>query len=220
MIIAIDVDGTLFDGSGVDPEAIEAIGRAREAGHHVMIATGRPWRDLATIVPGVLDLIDWAVCEDGAVIVDVGSGDRQLLAPPPGDEFLAQLAACGATDVIVGDVALGMPISNAPAVDCALGAFADRFHAMINKDSIAILPHGCNKASGLRTAIEQQGLGGHQVLAIGDASNDLPMFRLADMALAVANADEAVRQAGIELTRARTGAGVAEAIDRHLASRN
>jgi hydroxymethylpyrimidine pyrophosphatase-like HAD family hydrolase len=58
-----------------------------------------------------------------------------------------------------------------------------------------------------------------RVLAIGDASNDLPMFRAADVAMAVANADAAVVDAGIERATRPFGEGVAEIITAHLAAR-
>ena len=49
-------------------------------------------------------------------------------------------------------------------------------------------------------------------MAIGDATNDLPMFAMADVAVAVANAEPALVETGIEVTRRAFGAGVAEAL--------
>ena len=53
-------------------------------------------------------------------------------------------------------------------------------------------------------------------MAIGDATNDLPMFAMADVAVAVANAEPALAETGIEVTRRAFGAGVAEALARHV----
>jgi hydroxymethylpyrimidine pyrophosphatase-like HAD family hydrolase len=88
-----------------------------------------------------------------------------------------------------------------------------------NKDSVAIAPIGCNKGTGLERALAHLGTPDALVLAIGDASNDLPMFRAADVAMAVANADRAVVDAGIERSSLPCGAGVAEIVRAHLARR-
>ena len=42
------------------------------------------------------------------------------------------------------------------------------------------------------------------------------MFAIAAIAVGVANADAAVRAAGVQLTSAASGLGVAEALHRHL----
>ena len=46
-IVALDVDGTLYDGHGVDPAAVSAIRAAADLGHTFVIVTGRPWRAAA-----------------------------------------------------------------------------------------------------------------------------------------------------------------------------
>lgn len=68
-LVALDVDGTLMTYDGVvSPEVRECIASLRDAGAHVVLATGRAV--LAT-VPVARDLgIDegWAVCSNGAVL--------------------------------------------------------------------------------------------------------------------------------------------------------
>jgi hydroxymethylpyrimidine pyrophosphatase-like HAD family hydrolase len=59
-------------------------------------------------------------------------------------------------------------------------------------------------------------LEGLPIIAIGDATNDLPMFEIADHPCAVANADSNVLAAGVPLLQHRGGAGVAEALRKHL----
>ena len=62
MLIAVDVDGTLFDGSGVAAEAVDALSRARAEGHTLVIVTGRRWEGLELVVPAVVALADRVVC--------------------------------------------------------------------------------------------------------------------------------------------------------------
>jgi Cof subfamily protein (haloacid dehalogenase superfamily) len=47
---------------------------------------------------------------------------------------------------------------------------------------------GATKDQGIRRLRQCQGLGGHELVVFGDHSNDLTMFRIADRAIAVANA--------------------------------
>ena len=87
--------------------------------------------------------------------------------------------------------------------------------------SIAIVPVGCDKGTGLRRAIEHlaasdPGVGNTPIMAVGDATNDLPMFAIADVAVAVANAEPALAETGIEVTDSGFGSGVAEALTRHV----
>jgi hydroxymethylpyrimidine pyrophosphatase-like HAD family hydrolase len=214
-IIGVDVDGTLYDGRRVDPSAISALERAHDAGHTVMIVTGRPWRDLGEIVPDVLAVATCAVCEDGALVVDVATSDRRFLVDPPSAGLLDDFRRERLTGLIEGDVALGMPIEHLHVAQRII-ARHDGFHLVVNKGSVAVVPDGCDKASGLRGAIRDYDLGRHRILAIGDAANDLPMFAVADVAVGVANADSAVLASGAVITSASFGAGVAEAIDRHV----
>ena len=48
MVVAVDVDGTLYDGVEVAPEAIRELRRARADGHTLVIVTGRRWEELGT----------------------------------------------------------------------------------------------------------------------------------------------------------------------------
>lgn len=67
-LIGLDVDGTLVDHNGnMAPEVHEALHDVREAGHHVVIATGRSIGATLPIVrlAGVTD--GWSVSSNGAV---------------------------------------------------------------------------------------------------------------------------------------------------------
>jgi hydroxymethylpyrimidine pyrophosphatase-like HAD family hydrolase len=214
-VIALDVDGTLFDGVSVDARAIETLTLARRAGHAIVIVTGRRWRDLPEIIPDVLPLTDAAICEEGAVLVDVVTGEHRLFAEPPPAAMMEALWRAGVDDPACGEVTIGMSAAH----EAAARAIAERFGGFRitrNKTSVAIVPDGCDKRVAVERVVAHLGLGSRPLIAIGDAGNDLPMFEVATIAVAVANADESVREAGIELTEARFGAGVAEAIERHL----
>src|SRR4051794_22089690 len=191
-IVALDVDGTLYDGTAVDAAAVEAIERAVATGNVVMIVSGRPWRDLRRIIPEVLRSTSVAVCEHGAVLVDVASGEVRALARPVDAAVASIIAESDGHDMVMYEATIALPAS---ARDVAEDAYArvGGCDVVGNKNSIAIVPNGCDKGTGLRQAVDHlaasdPGVSEYAIMAIGDATNDLPMFALADVAVAVANA--------------------------------
>ena len=216
VVIAVDVDGTLFDGVEVAPEAVEELRRAHAAGHAVVIVTGRRWEELDHVVPAILALTDRAVCEEGGVLVDVTSGQLTLLAEPVEPELIDALHEAGVTQLDIGHVVIGAPTASRDLVTAARDRVGSSRQLITNKGSIALAPAGCDKGTGLRAAVADLQLTDWPILAIGDASNDLAMFGIATIAVGVANSDDAVRAAGVPLTTESAGRGVAEALRHHL----
>lgn len=219
MLVAVDVDGTLFDGEEVAYAAVRALRRASADGHTLIIVSGRRWESLQQVVPSVLGLFDRVVCEEGGVMVDVASGELTLLAEPVEPALVAALQAAGVPALDVGHVVVGAPFDYLALVTDVRDRVGSGRHIVVNKGSVALAPLGCDKGTGLRAAVADLGLDGMPVIAIGDAANDLPMFAIATIAVGVANADDAVRASGVQLTAAAAGLGVAEALRQHLPRR-
>jgi hydroxymethylpyrimidine pyrophosphatase-like HAD family hydrolase len=118
-------------------------------------------------------------------------------------------------EMVVYEATIGLPASARELAQAACERIGGCY-VVGNKSSIAIVPNGCDKGTGLSHAIERLGVSDWTLMAIGDATNDLPMFAMADVAVAVANAEPALVSTGIEVTRRAFGAGVAEAINRHV----
>ena len=216
MLIAVDVDGTLYDGANVAREAVTALSDACAAGHSLVIVTGRRWEGLDLVVPEVLVLADRVVCEEGGVMVDWRRGRVELLADPVELDLVAGLVAAGITPLDVGQVVVGAPATFLREVTEVRQRLGSSRRVVHNKASIALVPPECDKGTGLRTAAAELGLSGAPILALGDAANDLPMFAAATIAVGMANADGAVRAAGVQLTAASVGLGVVEALHRFL----
>jgi Cof subfamily protein (haloacid dehalogenase superfamily) len=72
------------------------------------------------------------------------------------------------------------------------------------------------KADALERVVAHYGLTASQVMAIGDAPNDLPMLRWAGLGVAVANAWQTVRSAARLVVPSNDDDGVAYAIRRHM----
>jgi Cof subfamily protein (haloacid dehalogenase superfamily) len=74
-VVASDLDGTLVDSDGhISPRTRKALDRVRDAGALLIFVTGRPPRWMSQVVAetGASGL---AVCANGAMVYDLGSGD-------------------------------------------------------------------------------------------------------------------------------------------------
>ena len=182
----------------------------------MVIVTGRRWEEFGHVVSEVLLMIDRVICEEGGVLVNVGTGELTLLAEPAEPDLIAALRAAGVPDLDIGHVVIGAPTTSLDMVTEVRDQVGSQRRVIINKGSIALAPAGCDKGTGLRAAIADLHLEGRAIIAIGDASNDVAMFDVATIAVGVANSDDAVRASGVQLTTASFGLGVAEALRRHL----
>jgi Cof subfamily protein (haloacid dehalogenase superfamily) len=82
-LVGIDVDGTLVGSSGkVDPRVWEAALRARAAGIHLALCSGRPAFGVALQYAKQLEVDGWHAFQNGASIVHLGSG-RSRSVPLP-----------------------------------------------------------------------------------------------------------------------------------------
>jgi Cof subfamily protein (haloacid dehalogenase superfamily) len=74
---------------------------------------------------------------------------------------------------------------------------------------LEVMAAGVSKGSGLAFALKHRGLDGGGVIALGDEENDLPMFEIARLSLAPANAKEKVREAADRVIGSNAEDGVA-----------
>lgn len=89
-LICVDVDGTLVGtGNVVLPQVWEAIKKARAAGIHLAICTGRPATGNALEYAKQVDPEGWHIFQNGASIVNVKTGESRSETLPP--ELLKKL---------------------------------------------------------------------------------------------------------------------------------
>lgn len=81
---------------------------------------------------------------------------------------------------------------------------------------LAITAREATKGAALEAACDHMGIELRQVVAFGDAENDVDMFRLAGASVAMGQADAATRAAATFVSKANTDGGVAHAIWRLL----
>src|SRR3954468_2946394 len=215
-VLAVDYDGTLATDGVVLPATIAAIHRLRESGRRLVLVTGRIIEQLTHVFPQ-LNLCDLVVADNGALLYDPISGEKQKLAEPPPREFIEELARRGVPQLETGDVIVATWEPHHTTVLEVIHDLGLELQIIFNKGAVMILPTGVNKATGLRAALNRLGLSHLNTVGVGDAENDEAFLKLCDVSAAVDNALEVVKKQVDIVTRGARGAGVSELIDQILA---
>ncbi len=191
-VLACDFDGTLAVEGVCSDETVEALQRVAAAGMRLVLVTGRTWEELIDVFdPG--SLFEQIVVENGAVVIDRGSGQEQLLAPrvPPG--LVAELQRTGVTPLIVGRVLCSTAWSQEPKLSAAIAKVGVDRQVVRNRDSAMVLPPGISKRTGIEAALRAMGETPAVTVAVGDGENDVALFAVAGVAVAVANAVDVLK---------------------------
>ncbi len=210
--LATDYDGTIAHDGVIDEATITALKRARQSGRRLILVTGRELPDLERVCPE-LTLFDRIVVENGALLYTPDTKEQRPLGPPPPAAFVERLKSLEITPLSVGAVIVATWEPNELAVLSAIRDLGLDLQIIFNKGAVMVLPNGINKATGLAAALEDLGLSSHNVVATGDAENDLAFMRTCGCAVAVGNALPAVKEAADLVMDAVRGAGVVECID-------
>jgi HAD superfamily hydrolase (TIGR01484 family) len=216
MVLATDYDGTIAHHGAVDAATIAALERCRSSGRKLVLVTGRELDDLIRVCPR-LDLFDWIVAENGALLYRPETRQERPLADRPPAQLVETLSARGVKPISVGRVIVATWEPHETIVLETIRDLALELQVIFNKGAVMILPTGVNKASGLIAALEELHISPHNAVAIGDAENDHALLSLCEASAAVANALDTVKQHVDLVTQADHGAGVAQLIDKLLA---
>lgn len=213
MALATDYDGTLATNGRITSETASAIERLRASGRRVILVTGRILEELQTVCPR-LDLFDFVVAENGAVLYEPRTKKETILAKRPPDSFVRRLERLGVAPLQVGRVIVATWLPHHIAALQAIQESGLELHIVFNRSAVMILPTGVNKASGMDAALRKLGLSPHEVVGIGDSANDHSFLLRSECPVAVADAEPSIREMATLVTSGEAGRGVAELIDR------
>lgn len=172
--LACDFDGTLASDDRIGPAVRDALERARKARLRLILVTGRTFFEL-TRVCDCIELFDAVVAENGAVIYYPGSAMIRDYGPPVPNRLLGELDRRGIY-YQAGRVIVGIARGDETGVNEALAAAGVTRDLIYNRAALMLLPAGVSKGSGVQHVLRFLGLSPHDVLALGDAENDLPLF--------------------------------------------
>jgi hypothetical protein len=215
LALCTDYDGTLATDGRVLPETVAALERLLASGRRLVLVTGRELDDLQKVCPR-LDLFEYVVAENGALLFHPATGEETPLAPRPPETFVALLRQRGVGPISVGRVIVATWEPHETMVLATIRDLGLELQVIFNKGAVMILPAGINKATGLAHALERMELSPRNAVGIGDAENDHALLASCECSAAVANALPTLKGAADIVTLADHGAGVVELIDEML----
>src|SRR5277367_869929 len=209
LALCTDYDGTLATDGQLLPDTIAALERLLASGRRLVLVTGRELDDLQKVCPR-LDLFEYVVAENGALLFKPSTGEETPLGPRPPDTFVALLRRRGVGPIAVGRVIVATWEPHETTVLATIRDMGLELQVIFNKGAVMILPAGVNKATGLTAALERMGVSAHNAVGVGDAENDHSLLALCEYGVAVANALPSLKDEADWVTRGSRGAGVAE----------
>jgi HAD superfamily hydrolase (TIGR01484 family) len=209
--LACDYDGTIASHGKVERETIAALRELQAGGRRLLLVTGRELDDLRSTFHD-LDVFEWIVAENGALLYKPSTGEEKPLAKPPPGDFVRRLREKGVQPISEGRVIVATWEPHETMVLEAIRELGLELQVIFNKGAVMILPAGVNKASGLEAALKEMGLSVHNVVAVGDAENDHAMLSAVECSAAVANALPKVRERADIALAGDHGKGVRELV--------
>lgn len=81
---------------------------------------------------------------------------------------------------------------------------------------IEVMPKGVSKGSALSKIGEKEGISSDEMMAFGDAENDLSMFAHVKYGIAMGNAMDSLKQIAYDVTDTNGNMGIAKALDKYV----
>jgi len=216
LAFACDYDGTLASGGRVDRETVSALERILASGRKLILVTGRELGDLLSVFSH-LDLFEWVVAENGALLYQPADKLERVLGEAPLAQFVEALGKAKVEPLFVGRVVVATWKPNETAVVETIRDLGLELQVIFNKEAVMVLPAGINKATGLKAAIKELGLSLHNVVGVGDAENDHAFMSVCECSVAVANALPSIKERADVVTQGDHGSGVVELANQLLA---
>jgi hydroxymethylpyrimidine pyrophosphatase-like HAD family hydrolase len=213
--LACDYDGTIAKDGRVDADTLAALRQVSASGRRLILVTGRELDELKQTFPEI-DIFDWVVAENGALLYEPRTKEESLVCAPVRDDFVAALVKRKIKPLSRGRVIVATWQPNETAVLETIRDLGLELQVVFNKGAVMVLPSGINKASGLSAALKRLSISPHSVVAIGDAENDHAFLSLCEVSAAVANALPTVKDTADFASRRDHGAGVRDLISRLL----
>jgi HAD superfamily hydrolase (TIGR01484 family) len=205
-VLACDYDGTLATEGVCSDETVEALERVAAAGIRLVLVTGRTWEELADVFdPGTL--FGAIVVENGAVVIDVAKGEEQLLAPRIPSGLVAEFQRTGVMPLVIGRVLCSTNWTQEAKLSAAIAKLGVDRQVVRNRDSAMVLPPGISKRTGIEAALRALGELPAATVAVGDGENDVALFAVAGVSIAVANAVDVLKARADVVLREPNGKG-------------
>lgn len=213
LALAVDYDGTIAENGFVSNETIDSLLRIQKTGRKLIMVTGRQLVDLQHACKD-LDIFDFVVAENGAVLYLPKDGTVQVVGQAPPRSLVERLSSENQIPVSVGHSVVATWHPHELAVVNAIHDLGLELQIIFNKDAIMILPANVNKATGLELALKELDISPLSVAGCGDAENDHSFLKICGCSAAVANALPALKEEVDIVLEKDHGRGVVQLIER------
>jgi hydroxymethylpyrimidine pyrophosphatase-like HAD family hydrolase len=214
LALATDGDGTLTTRGHMSHATVSALQRWLQSSGRLILVTGESVENARSFSHG--RLFHRIVAENGAILLDPATGEQRHLCQPRPENLLRELHA-RVNCMRGGKVIMMCQTAQRMAVERALRELGSDWQSVPNRRDLMVVPPGVSKATGLSAALEELQLSSSEVVAVGDAENDLPLIECCGLGVAVANAKPMLKHAAQLTLNHKAGRGVAELIERMLA---
>ncbi|MEH2184942.1 MAG: HAD family hydrolase [Nostoc sp.] len=191
--------------------------RLRSFGYKLILVTGRQLDELLQVFAQV-DLFDYVVAENGALLYSPANRQEKLLGSQPPAEFINALRDRQVKSLSVGRVIVATWHPQETIVLETIRHMGLELQVILNKGAVMVLPSGINKATGLAAALAEMQLSLENVVGIGDAENDYDFLSVCGCSVAVANALPMLKERVDFVTNGSRGDGVTELIEKLINS--
>ncbi|SDA43385.1 phosphoglycolate phosphatase [Methanobrevibacter millerae] len=226
--IAVDIDGTITDDKRkICISAIEALRDAEEKGIPTIIVTGNVV-NYAYAAEVLIGCSGGLVAENGGMIFKEGYNNNAVeilvkreyienadihLKEKLGDDYSRH--ASHDNEYRATEIVFYKTIER-KVIEDALNDYehADELEIYDSGFALHVTDKRVNKGSSLRRLCEKNGINMENVMAIGDSENDQDFLKEAGVKIAVANADDTLKEISTYTCENNFGDGVAEAINK------
>ncbi|MGC8568614.1 MAG: HAD hydrolase family protein [Nitrososphaeria archaeon] len=209
LILASDFDRTLTDESLTPCHHVLGYISSLRPEIFFIVASGRGLEFLKENVGIYADAI---VAENGAVIMANG---KVIVLGEDWSREVRKVVKDG-EGIWYGRVLLYALLSRREEVEAALRSSGIAYRLERNRESFMVMPPYVSKGRGVEIAIKEAGLEGTKVASVGDDMNDLSMYDVSDIRLAIGNSIQELKQQADLISSLPFCEGTMELLDRLL----
>jgi phosphoglycolate phosphatase (TIGR01487 family) len=204
-----DFDRTLTDRPGMAEEKV--INELKSIRKPLILSTGRPRKYIMTFFKKY-PVWDAIVAENGAVVYL--KQDKRLITCS--NQFVSEAmfrVRKAGIKARLGDVIISVNVKDRKRLTEALKPLKKYFRFIYNVDEIMVLPKNVDKATGTKIALDSLKIAPEKTIIVGDAENDIELFKIPGFRVAVANAHIKLKMTADQVTKNPSSKGLIEVIE-------
>ncbi len=207
-----DYDRTITDKPGsLKKETVDELKKLDTVN---ILATGRPLKYVINLTRK-FKLWDCIVCENGAVIYFPKSKKTIII----NSEYMEKARKILEENNIIakyGHVVISINKNTAKNVKPLLSKLAKNLNYVFNVDEMMIIPKYVNKGNGVKIALDYLGIEPESTIVVGDAENDVDLFKVPGYKVAVQNAHPRLKLIADQITDNPGSKGIIEIVAKLL----